>query len=145
MAFAGTYGPDTAYDLPSEVEEGKDLEVSHGKMQFKTRIDDRIVVPHYSLIAKYSHALRDFIIEVTYTDEEFRQFYQKPKALSLDLYGTQELWSWLLYINNCKSVANFTNPKLKIFTQNIDSAIGEILTLNNEDLKKNQSEVYPDE
>lgn len=142
---ASEYVPDSAYDLPSEVASGKRITMSHGNMQFKTRIDDRIVVPKVSLIGQYHNILRNYITEKEYTDKEFSHYSQRPKLLSMDLYGTPELWSWLLYINNCKSVANFTNPKLKIFTSDIETAIREILTIVNGDMATNRAEVYPDE
>lgn len=143
--MASEYAPSNAYDLPSEVASGKNITISHGNMQFKTRIDNRIVVPKVSLIGQYHGILSKYIVEKEYTDKEFSHYYQRPKLLSLDLYGTPELWSWLLYINNCKSVANFTNPKLKIFTSDIGTAIREILTITSQDMAKNRAEVYPDE
>ena len=143
--MASEYAPSNAYDLPSEVASGKNITISHGNMQFKTRIDNRIVVPKVSLSGQYHGILSKYIVEKEYTDKEFLHYYQRPKLLSLDLYGTPELWSWLLYINNCKSVANFTNPKLKIFTSDIGTAIREILTITSQDMAKNRAEVYPDE
>ena len=143
--MASEYAPSNAYDLLSEVASGKNITISHGNMQFKTRIDNRIVVPKVSLIGQYHGILSKYIVEKEYTDKEFLHYYQRPKLLSLDLYGTPELWSWLLYINNCKSVANFTNPKLKIFTSDIGTAIREILTITSQDMAKNRAEVYPDE
>lgn len=143
--MASEYAPGNAYDLPSEVASGKNITISHGNMQFKTRIDNRIVVPKVSLIGQYHGILSKYIVEKEYTDKEFSHYYQRPKLLSLDLYGTPELWSWLLYINNCKSVANFTNPKLKVFTSDIGTAIREILTITSQDMAKNRAEVYPDE
>ena len=143
--MASEYAPGNAYDLPSEVASGKNITISHGNMQFKTRIDNRIVVPKVSLIGQYHGILSKYIVEKEYTDKEFLHYYQRPKLLSLDLYGTPELWSWLLYINNCKSVANFTNPKLKVFTSDIGTAIREILTITSQDMAKNRAEVYPDE
>lgn len=143
--MASEYAPGNAYDLPSEVASGKNITISHGNMQFKTRIDNRIVVPKVSLIGQYHGILSKYIVEKEYTDKEFSHYYQRPKLLSLDLYGTPELWSWLLYINNCKSVANFINPKLKVFTSDIGTAIREILTITSQDMAKNRAEVYPDE
>ena len=143
--MASEYAPGNAYDLPSELASGKNITISHGNMQFKTRIDNRIVVPKVSLIGQYHGILSKYIVEKEYTDKEFSHYYQRPKLLSLDLYGTPELWSWLLYINNCKSVANFTNPKLKVFTSDIGTAIREILTITSQDMAKNRAEVYPDE
>lgn len=143
--LTGDYPPNRAYDIPSEISAGKNITISHGNMQFKTRIDNRIVVPKLSLIGRYHGILSKYIVEREYTDKEFDKYYQKPRMLSIDLYGTPELWSWLLYINNCKSVANFTKRKLKVFTSNIGTAMQEILTIANADMAKNKAEVYPDE
>jgi hypothetical protein len=141
MALATNYEPESAYDLPSEVEAGKEVEISHGNMQFKTRIGN-IVVPHKSFICKYHYILSNYIMDIEFTDDEYHRYYQSPKLLSSDLYGTPELWSWILYINNCKSVANFTNKKVKVFTTDIETAITELLTMLNDDIKTNKAEVY---
>jgi hypothetical protein len=141
MAVASSYEPNNTYDLPSEVEAGKNVEKSHGNMQFKTRIGN-LIVPYKSFICKYYHALSDYIIEYEFTDEEYHRYYQSPKLLSTDLYGTPELWSWILYINNCRSVANFTERKVKVFSNNIDTAITELFTMLNDDIKDNKAEVY---
>lgn len=141
--IAYSYPPGDAYTLPEEVSKASGIEISHGKMQFKTLIDG-CVVPFRSLIEKYHNALRKYIIEREYDEEEFQRYFQRPKLLSQDLYGTPELWSWLLYINNCKSIANFTDRKVKIFSTDVRDAITEILTISNADMKANRMEVYPD-
>jgi len=149
MAFVGTYEPNEAYTIPDEVRKGIDIDDSHGNMQFKTRFSDmdavrHIVVPHQSLICKFYHVLTDYITTRPLDDEEELRYYQKPKLLSMDEYGTPELWSWIMYINNCKSIANFTPSKsVKIFTQDIDTAINEILTVYHDDLVDNRNKAYP--
>lgn len=145
MPVAYNYPPNNAYTIPDEVSLGRNITISHGNLVYKTRYQDRMVVPVESLIGKYSRILHSYIITKEYTDREFSPYYQRPKMLSMDLYGTPELWSWLLHINNCKSVANFIKPKVKIFTQNIGNAIEEILVIEHDDMKKNKRTVYPDE
>ncbi len=142
--------PSMAYSIPREVEIGKTIETSHGNMQYKARFTDltgdedrHIVMPHYSLIAKYRNILNQYIYEKELTEEEMRRYNQRPKLLSSDLYNTPELWSWILYINNCKSIANFTNKKVKVFTSNILSAVDEIMTIENDDLTENHNAAYP--
>jgi hypothetical protein len=144
MALEINYAPASTYDLRSEVNAGENVEISHGNMQFKAKVENAIV-PYQSFICKYHHVLNDYIVERELTEDEYMRYYQRPKLLSYDLYGTPELWSWLMYINNCKSVANFTYSHLKVFTSNIGTAITEILTMTGDDLKTNKSEVYTDE
>ena len=149
MSFAGIYEPNNAYTIPDEVEKGNDIDVSHGNMQFKTRFSDfdekrHIVVSHQSLICKFYRVLGDYITTKPLEEAEERRYYQKPKLLSMDEYGTPELWSWILYINNCKTISNFTPTKeVRIFTQDIDRAINEILTIYHDDLVDNRNKAYP--
>lgn len=150
MAFPATYEIGTAYTIPEEISASKRIEMSHGNMQFKTRLTEfsdlrHLVVPHQSLIGQFRYILNRYIFEREFSEEEQKRYYQKPKLLSMELYNTQELWSWLMYINNCKSVANFTFPKstLLVFVPNIDKAIKEIMTIYNKDITANKKEVYP--
>lgn len=135
------YEPSDAYELTSEVNKGKELELSHGNMQFKTKLDE-MVIPYQTLICKYHNILNDYIIEITLNDNDYSKYYQKPKLLSMDRYGTPELWSGILYINNMVSVANFTKRTIKIFRNDIISALEEIMTIYNDDIVSNKKEVY---
>ena len=141
MAIVGEYKPDTAYDLKSEVSFGKNVEISHGNMQFKVKRGG-IITPYQTLICKYYHVLSKYIKERTFTEEECRKYYQKPILLSKDLYGTPELWSGLLYINNMVSVANFNKRTIKVFTNDIIGVLEEIMTICNDDLETNKNECY---
>ena len=144
MPIVTNYKPDSAYDLEMEVLAGKSVEISHGNMQFKVR-KDGVISPYQTLICKYHHMLTKYITERTFTDDEFHRYYQKPKLMSKDLYGTPELWSGLLYINNMVSVTNFTKRTIKVFTTGIIDALEEILIICNDDLQTNRNECYPDE
>lgn len=137
------HGPSNSYDLDSEVTSGKDIDLSHGNMQFKTTVNG-IIIPYQTLVCRYRNILNPYIIETTLSDSDFVKYYQKPKLLSMDLYDTPEFWSSLLYINNMVSVANFTKQTIKIFTNNISSIFEEIMTVYSDDLNDNKKEVYAD-
>lgn len=139
----GVYEPSNTYTLSDEVNKGKIVELSHGNMQFKTRVDD-MVIPYQTLICRYHNILNSYIIEITLTDDEYAKYYQKPKLLSMDRYSTPELWSGLLYINNMVSVTNFTKQTIKVFTSGIINALEEIMTIYSEDITTNKNEVYED-
>lgn len=144
MSVVKNFPPGNAYDLFSEVIEGKALEFSYGNMQFKTR-KDNIVSPYQTLIGRYYHALTKYIISKELTSEEYRRYYQQPKLLSIDLYGTPELWSGLLYINNVVSTTKFVKKQLKVFSTGIIEALNEVMTIYYDDIHNNRLEVYPDE
>lgn len=141
MAMVEYYGPADTYDLPSEVQKGKNLSFSHAGMLLKVR-DGHMITPYQSLIGKYSRALRNYIVDYTLTEEEMKMYYQRPKRFCMDKYGTQELWSGILYINNMPSVVNFTKKNIKIFTQDVNTAINELITIYQPDIEMNKTEVY---
>ena len=142
--MAEDYAPDNAYRLSEEVSTGENVELSHSNFQLKVN-DDGVIHPYASLFSKYHNILTPYIIDTVLSDDDYHRYYQKPKLLSSDLYGTPELWSGILYINNMVSVANFTKRKIKIFSSNIMNAIQEIMTIYSDDLKNNKKEVYKED
>ena len=90
----------------------------------------------------YHNILNPYIVSVTLSENDYYKYYQKPKLLSYDLYGTPELWSGILYINNMVSVANFTSRTIKVFNNKIFDALEEIMTIYNDDITNNKKEVY---
>lgn len=43
------------------------------------------------------------------------RFFYQPKTLSLELYGTTELWLALLRVNNMRNITQFHLPTIKIY------------------------------
>lgn len=144
MSVINNFPVDETYNLPAEVDVGKDVELSFGNMQFKAR-KENMVTPYQTLIGRFYHILTPYIVTKEYTEKEYWRYYQKPRLLSYDLYGTPELWSGLLYINNMVSTAKFTKQSVKVFTTGIIEALQEIMTIYYDDLEQNRTEVYPDE
>lgn len=44
-----------------------------------------------------------------------RDYFYRPKSLSLELYGTTELWLSLLRLNNMKSIVDFKQQIIKVY------------------------------
>lgn len=141
MAYVANYPPASAYDLQSEVRTGKAISLSYGEMQFKTR-DGDVVSPYQTLIGRFYHSLSNYIVDRTLTKEELAKYHQRPKLFCQDTYGTPELWSGLLFINNMVSVTNFTKADIKVFTTGITEALQEIMTIYHDDLVDNKATVY---
>ena len=68
-------------------------------------------IPIHDFFLKYRDQLQD-AIQVYDISEEY--FY-KPKKLSLDLYGTTELWLSLLRINNMVNISEFHMPIIQVY------------------------------
>lgn len=133
-------------NMETLIKAGKNLDISHEKIHLKAFFTDKenkkIIINYTSLIDKYQDFMSKIIIDYEMTDEEFIKYKFQPKKFCMDMYGTTELWSTLLRINNMVSALQFTNKKIKAFTQDIFDVLNEILILEDDKLKSNRIEVY---
>lgn len=131
--------------IPDLIEYGKELAISHSTLHLKssfTEGGDTIIINYTSILDNYMPVLEQYIEDMELTDAEYQKYRFQPKLLSLDLYGTLELWSAILRINNITSITQFTLTNLKVFTENIFDVINEILILEEGAIKKNKDDVY---
>lgn len=70
----------------------------------------------------YRTTIDDFFLqhwhELSSTVELFglpQEFFYQPKALSLQLYGTTDLWLALLRVNGMKNITEFHYPFIRIY------------------------------
>lgn len=92
--------------------------------------DESVRMPFNSIISKYKEYFDKYIDEVELSEEEQRTYRYAPKKFSLDMYGTIEYWSIILYINECHSIMDFEPTKVKyVVPESITEIINEILIL----------------
>lgn len=127
------------------VEYGKNLEISHAKLNIKAKVSnnirDGIIVNFSSILLKYQDYLKDYIVDVIFNNEEYAKYKFQPKLLSQELYGTTEMWSSILMINNIYSCSEFNLKKLKLFRSDIFDFINEVLVLEDSAIKRNNAEI----
>lgn len=128
------------------VQYGKDLELSHSKLFIKTPIaigEDKLIISNYtSILTQYMDYIRGSLVDYTISDEDMMVFKYKPKYFCLQMYGTMELWSLLLRVNNMTSIMDFKKKNIKIFNELlIFDIINEILILEKDRIEKNNDEV----
>lgn len=68
-------------------------------------------IPIDDLFLKYRQHFADTVI---YHQVPEVMFY-KPKMVSMELYGTTEMWISLLRLNGMRNVTEFTRPVIKIY------------------------------
>lgn len=111
--------PETTY-IDTFIEEGKENTLSirnfYDSMLVgnSDRPDHIIRIPISDFFVKHRDHLVDLI--QIYTIGE--SMYYKPKTLSLQLYGTTELWLSILRLNEMKNVTEFHLPIIKIYDPN---------------------------
>lgn len=136
-------------DIQGQVEFGQSLDISHSILHRKTKFKDKygvdIIHCTLPLLTRYVDLISDYIIDVEMTEEEFKQFRYQPKALSLEHYGTTELWSSILSINNMDSVVEFNKKKLKLFRNDIMDILEEILILEEDNIKDDREYIESQE
>nr|DAS58635.1 MAG TPA: hypothetical protein [Caudoviricetes sp.] len=121
--------------MEEQIEELTSEELNYRTIHNYVKIDDLVneeslLVPHVSLINKYRHFLTPYVSEMELEGNTYQSIKYSPKLLSYILYGTTELWSCLLLLNNCKSVIDFDLKTVKIYNpDNIKDMINEILIL----------------
>lgn len=97
----------------------KDMEVSYRNLHTNIYIknnDEIIKIPYKSILKDYLNFFKDTLVESDFSVSEIHKYKFKPKKLSYDLYGTTELWSALLEVNNMMSIIDFTLDKpIKVF------------------------------
>lgn len=125
--------------IPTTIEElinwGKTQEISyrnlHGEVYINNLSNNEVIrIPLNSVMGEYRYFLEPYTIEIIMSDDELYLYQYKPKSLSFKLYGTTELWSTLLMINNCISKIDFDKKKIKVLDpKRIKAFINEVLIL----------------
>ena len=108
----------------------------HLKDVFATDKKKMIILTDH-ILSKYQLDLEDQIITYTMTSNEERKYFQNPKVLSYDRYGTTELWFLLLELNELKSASEFILNPIKIYKKTIMNRIAKILNLEKGILDEN--------
>ena len=68
-------------------------------------------IPMSDFFTKYKAQLAPLIQYYSVAD----MYFYKPKSLSLELYGTTEMWLSLLRVNNMRNITEFHLPIIKIY------------------------------
>ena len=124
--------------IPGVILEGKKLAISESTLVFKDVIDDECVIAFHNVISKHIDALKKYIITIELSEDQFFRYRNKPNLFCYDMYGTPELATSLLYINNMVSITEFKKYTIKVFTTNIMEAVKELMSLNERDLIDNR-------
>ena len=144
--MAEEYKPYTTFSVDAEIEAGKDLYISEDTMSYKEKIPmqeskDSIIIRFHNVITQHIDALKDYITDLEFDDDEYYNYLYQPKLFCYEAYGTPELATSILYINNMTSATEFNKKKLKVFTTDIIDAINELFSILEEDLEDNRATV----
>ena len=108
---------------------------------FQDGMNHKIVVNGDNIADKYAIELEENKKTVEFTTKEYYKYRFNPKVLSYDLYGTTELWFFILMANEIYTISEFDFKKLKLFDASIISKLNRMLELDKEFLEINSIEV----
>ena len=108
---------------------------------FQDGMNHKIVVNGDNIADKYAVELEENKKTVEFTTKEYYKYRFNPKVLSYDLYGTTELWFFILMANEIYTISEFDFKKLKLFDASIISKLNRMLELDKEFLEINSMEV----
>ena len=118
------------------------VDASHLKeVLFQDGMNHKIVVNGDNIADKYAIELEENKKTVEFTTKEYYKYRFNPKVLSYDLYGTTELWFFILMANEIYTISEFDFKKLKLFDASIISKLNRMLELDKEFLEINSMEV----
>ena len=108
---------------------------------FQDGMNHKIVVNGDNIADKYAIELEENKKTVEFTTKEYYKYRFNPKMLSYDLYGTTELWFFILMANEIYTISEFDFKKLKLYDASIISKLNRMLELDKEFLEINSMEV----
>ena len=120
-------------------------EMTHDKFHFQQVFEDKygkkMLINDRSLFLRYMSEFISARKKYTFTDLEYMKYRFNPKRLSFDLYGTTELWSVILSLNELTSTTQFDLKTLYVFPPYIVDRVQRMINLERETKNYNADEI----
>ena len=100
-----------------------------------------ILSPCYNVEKFLPQCLEENKHIVELTTKEYYKYRYNPKLLSYDIYGTTELWFFILMANELYSISEFDLRKVVLFDTAIITKLNRMLEMDAEFLEINSMEV----
>lgn len=101
----------------------------------------KIIVNEASIVDKYIEELEENKRSVQLTTKEYYKYRYNPKLLSYDVYGTTELWFFILMANELYSISEFDLQKLVLYDSAIITKLNHMIDMDREFLEINSMEI----
>ena len=130
--------PGISSTLSQFITAGRGITLKYSNFCFLQKDDNGNTISIYNVLDDYMDELDQYILDVPLTEMEVMKYRFNPKKLAYDLYGSTELFAFILYINRIGSIKDFslTKRKVKLINKQYFTTIfGEILSAEKADLK----------
>lgn len=99
--------PSTASTLKSFISAGSKVPLKYSKFCFMDTDSDGVKRPVFNVLRDYKEELLSYLMIVKFNKEERTIYTFNPKRLAYDVYGSTDLYSFILFVNNMSSVKEF--------------------------------------
>lgn len=99
--------PEVASTLKSFIATGKEVPLKYGKFCFEDNMDYGAKRPIFNVLRDYKDELLERAMIVNFNKEERVKYTFNPKRLAYDVYGSTDLYSFILFINNMSNIKEF--------------------------------------
>lgn len=101
----------------------------------------KIIVNESSIADKYIEELEENKRSVQLSTKEYYKYRYNPKLLSYDVYGTTELWFFILMANELYTISEFDLQKLVLYDSAIITKLNHMIDMDREFLEINSMEI----
>lgn len=126
-----------AHDLLTYIEAGRNNNFYKATTDLFAQIGTS-VVSIGDIFDKYTDFIFGETIKVRLTDSELVKYRYRPKQLSKDLYGTEELWTLLLKLNNIGTEIHFNKQAIRILDPE-SKILSKIINIEKDTIRDNRN------
>ena len=109
-------------------------DISYNNLSFRDKYDS-IIYPIKNIIDDYIDELKELIVVVTMSKEEFLKYKYKPKILANDIYGNGELDFIIMRLNDICNAKEFDIQTVNLIkNDDLDDFLTAIYNANKEDI-----------
>lgn len=109
-------------------------DISYNNLSFRDKYDS-IIYPIKNIIDDYIDELKELIVVVTMSKEEFLKYKYKPKILANDIYGNGELDFIIMRLNDICNAKEFDMQTVNLIkNDDLDDFLTAIYNANKEDI-----------
>ena len=103
----------------------------------------KFIINEDSYLIKYLDELNQDLNTVTLSDQEKSKYRYNPKLLSFDIYGTTELWFFIMWANELYTTTEFNldTGRIKLYKGTVVQKLERILDLEDEFRRENDADI----
>lgn len=120
-------------DMQNSINNARNNKLTLVNTSYKINYNNELVLTDENCLYRYRGLLQQYTIKYRIPEK----YYYKPELVSLEVYGTVDLWYLILWMNPISSVMEFNKPVINIFDPSKFHIINEIIEKEKESIKKN--------